>query len=443
MPHRVRFVDKIDASPTVRLDLSDGSTWRLGDEVEFPTPSIKRSAANTMLRDGAKVLASAYENRTLQIPLVLRTASKDDMATELQKLNRELDRPQNILEFRPVGASKSVFFRTWRSPEYQHSGSLEGNTLQLTLGILAEPFAYGEMVENTGTIYNNPASGTNPISFQITGVTGDVPTPLFLHVDSMTQPGFVIGVRRHGTPAIYFRQCEDMTQGVDTTIQAYSAWMSGAGNNWSNTTFATATMQTRLTWIWCPGPGSSEDYRGTYRVFARVQPSIDPNNLWVRIRYGQVYNAKVRMGATNLPQLIDLGLIHVPASPDPVYDGYSGNVLPTETINLEIQAERTSDVSTLAWDYVVLVPADEEFIIASVNIDGTVFDGPNDLMYFGHLVSVWAWASTQARMVGAIPLVTPNQTNLYTVLQGTDWNTIADTLSYTARYWPRWLYVRP
>ena len=120
--------------------------------------------------------------------------------------------------------------------------------------------------------------------------------------------------------------------------------------------------------------------------------------------------------------------------------------MPVENIPIVLQAERVAGAGTLDWDYAVLVPADEELAMANFGpagplIDNWIFDGPNDVLLVGDATRVQSAVPTT--IVGSIPLVTPNQTNLYVSIWGlSGTNLIPDTVDYIARYWPRYLYIR-
>lgn len=451
MSIELQFRDKID-SGALRLDLNDGAVWKFqrNPMADFSPPVLKRSISNTMLRQGAHIAASAYDNRRLRFDLVVEKTTEDLLAAEIQKLNRELDREVNILKYQPNGATNPVYFRTFRSPAYKLKIHAEAqvNRLRCSLDVLAEPFAYGEKVEVTGTIAGDPTDGADPLGFQIVATDGDIPTPLWLRLQAATLDEVVIGARRHGVPALYFKQAEDMTQGTDTTTQANDVLYSGAGNNFSRTTFGTPTMTTRLTWDPAPGSGNDDDYRGTYRAFARVKRSGSTDDINVRmlIGVGAITTAPVAVPKNTDQQMLDLGLVHIPPAPDAIFDGMSGAILPTEGAAIAFQAERVSGSENLDWDFVVLIPADEELAIANFNPTGSIasiFDGPNDLAFHTNALSTAVQERGTVPLVGSIPLVTPNQTNLYIVLQRIANHLIATDITFTARYWPRWLYVRP
>lgn len=162
MPDTFAFVDSVSASPTTRLDLNDGSTWGLNyDGTSFPPPPLRRAYARTLLVDGARIPAAAYDNRVLRVRLDLKTASVDTAATQLQSLTRELDRPANILKWQVTGATSPVFFRTFRTPAdaiTEHPGT--GTFREVSLEIEAEPFALGLPV-HVGQLNSNPRFDTN------------------------------------------------------------------------------------------------------------------------------------------------------------------------------------------------------------------------------------------------------------------------------------------
>jgi len=448
MPITLKFVDKIDAAPTTRLDLNDGTKWSFqrSPSPDFSPPPLKRAVVSTLMRQGAKIAASAYDNRVLKFDLVVQETTEDLLATELQKLNRELDRGNNILKYQPINATNPVYFRTFRSPGYGLRIDSEGvNRLRLSLEILAEPFAYGQMVEVTGiTVNNDPAAGSNGLYFEVTGVTGDVPTPVLLLINEVDVAQGALAVRRHGTPAIYFRQAEALTQMTDT---ASGAEAGHSGGSRSSTSFATASMQTRLTGAFpLSSPTSSVEYRGTYRVFARVQKSVGGDDIRCRIKWAGnnllVTGDTVTLGDTGTAQLVDLGLFTVPPFVDPIGGGYSNDPLAVQVDTIEFQAERVSGSGTLEWDYIVLLPADEELMLFDAGTATVVFDGPNDISYQGTLALVSGTAVVER--AGSIPLLAPNQTNrLYLLRNVAGANVITDATDMILRYWPRHLYVRP
>lgn len=451
-----QFVDRVGTGAVQRLNLNDGENFRLlhGPDFrpgpDFSPPALKRAVVNTLMAEGASIPASAYDNRVIRLPLRLKACDEAEMGTMLESLHRELDRGNNILKWHPTYNTRPVYFRTFRSPDYRMDQGLEPRELRTTLALVAEPFAYGDYVQQTGTVYNDPAAVANGTHFEITATEGDVPTPLFLYCSTSFAGEILLATRRHGTPALYFEQAESMVQGVDTAVAgAPDPLMSGAGNNYSRTTFATTPgMSVRLSWNTVPGAGDDDDYRGLYRVFVRVRRSNNTDDINIRMDVADAvaktgyYSDSVVVPKSTSIQLVDLGLVAIPTGPDPIYGGYSGVVLPTECILIRFQAEREAGgTGNLDWDYAVLVPADEELVLTNPAIAIKVlFDGPNDIIFPGDLTKVVVDGNVP--QIGAIPLVTPDQTNLYIMLLGISSNLIATTMAFTARYWPRYLYIQ-
>ena len=448
-----QFVDRVGTGAVQRLNLNDGKklTLMAGPDQrpgpDFSPPALKRAVVNTLMVEGASIPASAYDNRIIRLPLRVKACDEEEMAEILESLHRELDRGNNILKWHPTYNSRPVYFRTFRSPDYRLDQTMEGRgEMKVTLAIVAEPFAYGDYIEQTGTIYNDPEAVANGIHFEIDAIEGDVPTPLYLHFLGSTTQKIVLAARRHGTPTLYWRQCEAMTQGTDTTTQPNDATMSGAGQNFSRTTFVAPADAIRLTWVIAPAAGSSVEYRGVYRAFIRVRRSDNTSDIEARIdiALGEVEVDWVTIPQNLLHQMVDLGLFRLPLGSDPVYDGYRNVMLAARSETIRVRARRTAGAGTIDWDYMVLVPADEELAIAGFDAGGVarVFDGPNDMAHDGDLAGL-AVGGVFTPLVGSIPLVTPDQTNLYVVLYGLDvYNGLTDTLVYTARYWPRHLYIR-
>ncbi len=170
----LQFVDSIAASPAVRLDLF-GPGWTVRTGTTFGTPELDRMAVRNPLGDGDQFPAAAYRSRTITLALRVDGVSDDVIAGLVQRLFRELDRPRNILRYRP-GTTNPVFFRTYRAgPDAVNWDPVEK---LVTAQVPAEPFALG-LRENlpSVTVYNDPAEGStlnaNPNFETDTFVQGD------------------------------------------------------------------------------------------------------------------------------------------------------------------------------------------------------------------------------------------------------------------------------
>lgn len=456
----VQFVDKIDAAPTVRLDLNNESPWATKTEgTDLSPPPLRQAWAGTLLTDGEQLTAAAYDNRQLRLKLELIASSVDNVAASLQALWRELNRPANILRWQPTGASFPVHFKTFRSADnavvdYPGPGLLR----TVDVRIAAEPFAYGlRQTLSQVTVSSNPAAGSNGCYFDVTGVKGDVETPLHLSLDDgftvLRQPMFA--VRRRGTPSAmpFVLQAESMTLGTDAALGASNdAALSGSGQNYVRISYATnASMQNRVSSTSWPST-PSVDVRGTYRVLARIRRNTGTDTHYLRLSYGNssspIYGDIVSTPSASItdPIWVDLGLVPYPTGQDPVTD-MSAAEIPVGGQYLAVQTQRVSGAGTLDLDCLLFVPADDRLLIATLNPDAgavaQVIDSARTMAY-GVGASGEIRPTIPAQIAGGAPMVSPGVTNriaMINILQGTPGDTITTTRKVTPSYWPRYLHI--
>jgi hypothetical protein len=457
------FVDSIAEEPTIRLSLADGPTWILNrQETDFSPPPLRQAVAQTLLADGGVVPASAYDFRRLRIGLYLETATADDTATALQALYRELDRPGNILRWWEH-TTNPVFFRTYRASasSVRRLGTADGRRKKIEIELRAEYAGYGllETPVSGVTVSTDPAAGSNGCFVDVTGVKGDVESPAIIRWPSSAiadDQETIFATRRRGTPssAPFFIQAEAMTQGTDTTTQPNSANFSGAGNNFSRTTFATnATMVSRLQVLTIGTTGV--DLRGIYRVFVRYDKSFagDGINLqlvWGPDSFGTVFNDSVATASTTSTTSANLGLISIPSGIDPVYGPDGVELVVSNTCLLQLRAERTSGSGTIDFDFLMLVPADDRLGIVHwddssssptdhwmLDADGIV---PHARDASGNVIG------TAAPPITSLPMLSPNQANRIYMLRsmrpGDTW-ALTTMTPVSVSYYPRYLTVRP
>lgn len=470
MTLRARFVDSISTTPTVRLDLTV-APWRLQKTSRFDPPAVKRSRASTLLTDGAVYPASAYDDRVLELHLLMEEASTDAAATAVQDLARELDRPDgDIFEYRLPGQTNSVFFHTVRLAMESVEIVTDGRDQLITAPVIAEPFGYG-LPEDLGniTVNNDPAAATNPTHFDVTGVKGDVEAPMRIRRPvtgaGSLAPGtrVLFATRRRGTIANvpYLLQAESMTQGTDTTTQPNDFAMSGAGNNFSRCTFATvATMDVRLTANEHPAT-PTVDAQGTYRIFGRFRTSA--SGIRVQIRFGGTTDPVQAAAVTQLreveipntnsaEQVHDLGLLQIPAGVAARRNGPSGESLSFEGVRIELWAARDSGASDLDIDYFILVPADDRLALTDETGDWTtsadsaiVYDSFADLFYVHRSTDDAIVNNGVGVLLGSLPMLRPGGTNrIYFVDNlAPNVNGVTTTEGLELSYWPRYLSIRP
>lgn len=466
---QLAFVDSIAANPGIRLNLSNGTRgpWNLRGDSRFDPPALRRVVPSTLLADGAAPSSAAYDNRVLSLKWQLLAGGPfmdaDPAAAQLQLLMRELDRPTNILRLQ-AGTSAPVFFRTYRSgPD---SVEFEPSNREVTVSLLAEPFALGleETLSGVGVV-NNPAAGSNGLFLDITGVKGDVETPLFL-----TMSGTVVGIgrrrsalsiRRRGTPANtpFFLQAESMTLAANVTVLGSDAAMSGGSHARIAYTGSTALIQRLSTATRFPTTAST-DARGQYRVFARTRQSVGTDQHTIRLRWGaadaQVTNSTAKIPTDTGPNaptatLIDLGRVQMPAGYDPVERGLSGVEIPTEGIYLAVDTGRTSGSGTLDVDYLLFFPDDDRAMYvdwpAAAVITDVVLAGGSAPRAYARNASGQI-TSTQAITISGVGLmISPGVTNRLffhrdvgtsSSLTGTG-DSISATTTVVPSYYPRYV----
>ena len=454
----VQFVDSIAASPTVRLDLNSASSGWMIDyerEVDISPPSLRYAIASTMLQDGDHIAASSFENRVLKLPIKLvYTATTDAAATAIQSLGRELNRPMNIVKLQLDGATSPVFFRIFRS-SYAMSMLrlwLKENTT-ITLELPTEYAGYGllETPVSAVTVSTDPAAVSNGCFVDVTGVKGDVEAPAIISF-----PGSAIGIgaqtltaaRRRGTPANlpFFVQAEAMTQGTNTTTQPNDANFSGAGNNYSRCTFASAGVLTRLS-VTTLGT-SGVDLRGHYRVFMRYRKNTSSDAINLHLLWGdspsKIQNDDYVTPNNTSFMTADLGLISIPFGIDPVHgsDGVESSV--SNVINIELRAERTSGSGTMDFDFLVFVPADDRLAITEWEnaLETQVLEARDNRVYVrdgsNRIVS-----GDPPHIVGGFPMLSPGQTNRIFLIRNVAVWSLTTMSSVSVSYHPRYLSVRP
>lgn len=473
----LQIVDRIGTAATeqVLLDLNDGATFNVRQGLSFPTPDKRRVGVASMLRDGEDIVAAAYENRRIPLPLDLRAATRDALGAEVQKLNRLLERPRFLLRYTGDGASKPLFFRCYSSPAYRIDEDYKPPAAIIDAEIIAEPFALGRRMnaiagtENTDssvTINNDIAHATNPCFYDVAAanVVGEVATPAWIAAEDLSDALLYVAVRRHGTPSqnTYFAQIEALNGGVgldaDTTIQNNDAAMSGAGQNYMKTTFATVTaMADRVGGSMRSGV-VKPDWRGVYRVLVRLRKSVAGDTIKVRLTYGAAGAAPVALPAVTLPAVagpfwVDLGLLPAPFGGSPSFGGYTGLNTDSGDTAFALQAQRVAGTGHLHWDCVAHLPADEEMFFADTNgVSAStpftaVWDGPQESSYvLGAGVATPADGPQSAKPVpleGGFIMLTPNNVNRLLVLRPRTLNSdvLTDTTKLHIQYWPRYLTV--
>jgi len=464
--------DMATSTPAVLLDLNSGAGMRVLLGWTLNPPTYEKNYAGGSLRHGQRLTRSVAQNRILSIPVEINKTSAALAAQAIEDLGRQIA-VDNILKVQLEGGTP-VFFRTFADPDYAASlRSVFTQDSSHVLSIEAEPFAYGPRVEVTGspfTVSNDPAAGTNPCRFDITGVLGDVETPLLLLATSTGASGAPSGLvnkwthiatRRRGTPSNYANliQAEVMLASTDTAT-AVDATMSGG--NKMRCTFATNTSLTvRLSDQFPENNVATVEARGEYWVYAKVAKTVAGDNINVQFRYGtgsvnHVINDVVALPLVAGPMLVNLGKIPVPSYADPGMHGFSGVQLKALTSWVGLYAQRVSGTGSLDIDFLYFMPCDDQTLIIKFPSTDTTYaiDGTTDAG--GSVYSLNAGLDTVQNIAfppqitggGGFPEVIPGQTNRIHFLRHVNpdgsVDALTDTTTIRAYYWPRWReFTRP
>lgn len=471
MATTIQFVDRVDAAPTVRLNLNSRAAGLMvaPEGIDFSPPPLRRATSSSMLEDGDRVTAAAHGNRVLRLPIQTVTIGTDAVASVVQQLGRELDRPSNWLKIQLDGATKPLFYETLRAPDYTWQMlRLLADTGMATLEIPARPYALGLREDvSIGTVSNNPASGGCDFSVPAANVIGDVETPaLFRFTATAGVLGalVVLGRRARYTSSsiALFNQAEasGVALGPDTTTQSNDATASGSGSNYVRTTFAgTLGYVNRWRSVFPPTTEANitEEHRGVFKGLARLRRSNTTSNVEAGWALG-VSGSELLLPRFTVPKTtgwrsVDLGDFS-PQQLGPDTWGYSG--IPLRPGGAQVSMFAGADAAVnLDFDRVLFVPADE--CVTILRIDTTlppstttvVVDGPQNRQYVATTdvtTSTVLATSAAVRRAGRLPMLAPGRENrfmlAYSALDGAD--DITNSTSWTVSYWPRYLgVIRP
>lgn len=450
----IKFVDSVSLTATTRLDL-ENVMWRvLFEGTDTPPPPMEDQRVSSMLGDGEHISASVYRNREINLALLLTAASPDLGAQQIQALQRELDRPRNVLWWQPDINLPPVFFRTFRGPDVVTKLDFGLIKHRIDLTIEAEPFALGpEVGLGTLTVNQDPAASTNPTFLDLTGIKGDVETPLYVSMTNQPLSGqhLAIATRKRGTPSAvrWFRQAEDtgLTLGLDATRTSAA---DASGGSAVRVSFATQSGNaSRLSGAFPFDTGSSVDWPGTYRVMARVR--VSTGTVKMQLSTGSSVssrNTPTTIDGNGAFVMADLGLVRLPLRSAGRSAGYGPDHAAIGS-TLSFYAERTVGAGTLEIDFIQIVPADEEYAFVQAPVSsGLILDGPNGDVYAhdgaGHLAPIGALVPY---IDGSLPTVSPRAaTNRVFFINGVGLPTsggITGSFQMTLSYWPRYRIVRP
>jgi hypothetical protein len=475
-----QIVDSLSASPTVLLDLNNESPFGVS-LFSAPPPEVGHSDSLRM---------SWYSrSRVVELTLDQIDASQDALASNWQTLARLIDLERFYLKYQPTGATSPVFFKCYRSQVpsiFEEPGAVAYRTL--TLQILADPFAVGLPEDiSSFVITNDAASGTNKMMVgpSILGtVKGDVETPLLLACTATSDTQFGGGMYVNGyavrggfTHSLLARNLTQLTSGTDTGAPVTGAGTAYMDGDYKACTFATAlAMVTRLSGTFST---ALSPMPGEYRALLKVVISFGAaGNVSYSFQGGFGNTASVNWlteatggytvsagGAATNHTVVDLGLVQFPVGVDTAGTGL-GPPASAVSVNTYTEVKASAQLNSgtmpsLRFDELILLPVDTVYGGASTAIMTTnavvgsgidlLLDGESDTMRVMQEVGgTGPFAATPYAMqpgsvngwIGGLPVVRPGTNNYVTVVGG-----FADgptwTSTWSGRYYPRYLYVRP
>lgn len=455
----VRFVDSVSVTAGLRMSLSNTYWTVLHKGTETPPPPMRDQRSDSMLCDGSLITGSVYENRTITLALQLKAPTAAIAATEIQSLQRELDRETNVLYWQPNTLLPAQWIRTYRGPDVTQDIDWGINLHHFTVTIEAEPLAIGAPVTRTVTMYNDPNASTNPCWVEFQDVLGDVATPLYLKSADTILGGrkVAVGTRRRGSPSsvTWFRQAENpgMTLGADAVVNTANA--SGASSSsMVRVSFAsTPANAVRLSGLFPAASGGTTDWRGAYRVFMRAR--LNNGVIKVQVATGTTVasrNQQVTLAETSSWMWYDLGVVNLPVGNVGRQAGY-GAEFPGGPSTLRFYAEQASSGS-FDIDNIFLMPADETYALAqlpTMNVGASVvMDGVNGDVY--PVTAAGELAESTGSFIpyadGQLPTVSPGAVNRLFILAGVTGANLQETTfgsfySLDVTYWPLYRVIRP
>lgn len=309
--------------------------------------------------------------------LEAKHSSFDNLRTLFRSLTKELRRT-NILEWRADGDSTSLFIDTLPSsvPSMLSGGDFDNITVlgqahKIEFPVVIRRQPYLRVASSSLTL--TPASGwTNEVGNREVKVTnpGSVPSPCKITATFSEAGADVVQLRigrKSGASAnltafasLYSFEVEGGTLSGSTSSTADA---NASGGNMARTTYS-ATGYFLKRWKKVITPGAVNDLVGTYRVYCALKFK-EGSEQTVQLRWGMNNSDPVDNVNDEVPLYgADLSSsIYVPV--------YLGKVRFEDTaasLVLEGWSRLDTDPgsSTLDWDSVVLIPADEQFTTVSV-----------------------------------------------------------------------------
>lgn len=413
-----------------------GTAYRLEDGgLDIQTPKKKQVwGGESVYSHGAQLVTSTFENRTIRILFHVTGATRDELASNISKIERLLEnaRQRSInqsgtrveLQYRWDGSSGTTYFeiidgdlrwpRETMSVEGVHQKDEKGRYLLqgFSLTLEANPFAYpispvtGSPVElaltnGAGTdvtgglaIFNHDddtaAVHDNWVELDGSDFAGDYPAKvkLVLEADSgeaEKTSKIYIGVRKGNLTFTHMLEDDDASavfgSPSPTTHTDYSS-----GDTYTAITFADTDGEIDLI-EWALSSAQVIATQGPFRFFGRCKDGShwsDQASYAIAIKYGTsiLFQSEWRKPVDTTTELFDFGTIYLPP-------WLTGTPTAMAGLTVTIRAVRDSSAgsSTIDLDYLALLPQDGGYRILEYRTTGvsqfefTVDDGWEETVY--------------------------------------------------------------
>jgi hypothetical protein len=465
---QLAFVAAPSATPTINLNLDQPGLVKVkADSFDLGSPSF----------DGQPYSVGAeYGERTVSFTLQVTGTYAAAMAA-MQLVSRQLATPnpsqqaptlmnRNWLMFRWQPSSDPMFLRAFTTaPESLNWENAGVGVWELPMSLLCDAFIVGPREDMSSvTITSDPSTGTNRLRADLGTVKGDVETPAYIWRSLAAHPN-VDGIRSLlvcetgaavANPPVM--QAESATAGTDTSTVADAT---ASGGNKTRTTFATASLVSRLVNIALPAGGPN-----LYRLYVRVASTVNTSTYQMKYREGSAASIYETSVVTYTPltanqwEFIDLGLFQLPPGASLRENGLTGSTPGRDPVGTPgtFYASRETGAGSLDVDYIVAVPAGGQVATVMPNFplgasSYLVFDGYADEVTSLVTAAPLSGSANYTQGVtyaktGMLPTLTPGVTNRlwYVDIMGnaaTAGNLISQTATLNVSYWPRYLYARP
>jgi hypothetical protein len=415
--------------------------------------------------------------RTITVPVHLLGASLDAVGAKVQSLAKLVGQPW-VLRVRRSGATVDGWIRCYPTiPQISTdvTGAHGGGVASGVITAQTEPYAYGARVDRTAaTVPLVDPTATGAFVLDVTGVTGDAPTPVFIRCSDAalvgTAHGTLFCIRRTGTPT--------SLPVSSLVVQAESGTTSstnvGNSNIVTTASFADATFSggTGARWTFVAGytvgdgagrstftPAlSGAEAPGLYKLLARVRRSTGDEYTFNPYVAGTTYALDAVVfpaGGTNT-RMVDLGTVQLPSGQPQQLAAPTPALLGAGALSFTIDMFRTSGTasSNLDVDYFLLVPADEDLGVAYQSAAAPAgswltVDGYAQDIYLSNgdpFLSASNVLSSALRLdyVGGVPRLYPGLTNRLFVVGGFSTVTVAALAASAAlqvSFWPRYTWL--